>query len=306
MGSKQPDPARAAQINSDASREAARLSADAARYAADKQDAAYQAAMALQESMFNRSFDLQNNMYRENMDRQQMWYDTQRADTQGQREMGQHAMEQLQNEMNGGFLSQRFNDAHFEKDRGYQFRQEEGEDALNRSLAARGGLLSGAGAKAAMRYNQDFASNEFDKAYTRFSNDQSQRYNMLAGTANLGAAANGAGADAIGMMGQMQQNNAAQGTALATNYGNMGAQLGINNAQTLGGIRTADAANQAGYIMNTANMNSQLMMSGAGGPSKGQRAMAGAASGASMGAMFGPWGAAIGGVAGGLMGMFDW
>ena len=52
-------------------------------------------------------------------------------------------------------------------DPGYQFRFNEGMKALERSAAAHGNLQSGATLKALTRYSQDYASNEFGKAYDR-------------------------------------------------------------------------------------------------------------------------------------------
>ena len=58
----------------------------------------------------------------------------------------------------------------FQTDPGYQFRYAEGMRALERSAAARGGLLSGGFARKAIRYGQDFASNEFANVYNRIAN----------------------------------------------------------------------------------------------------------------------------------------
>lgn len=48
-----------------------------------------------------------------------------------------------------------------QSDPGYKFRLSQGQTALDRYLAARGGRLGGSAIKAATRYNQDFASNEY-------------------------------------------------------------------------------------------------------------------------------------------------
>ena len=85
-----------------------------------------------------------------------------------------------------GQLQQRFNNQLFEQDPGYQFRMDEGARAVDSSAAARGGLLSGAAIKANQRYGQGFASNEYDNAYNRFTNDQGNRYNRLASMAGQG------------------------------------------------------------------------------------------------------------------------
>lgn len=50
---------------------------------------------------------------------------------------------------------------------GYDFRLSEGQKAIDRSAAARGGLQSGAALKAAARYGQDYATNEYDNEWRR-------------------------------------------------------------------------------------------------------------------------------------------
>lgn len=54
-----------------------------------------------------------------------------------------------------------------QNDPGYQFRLNQGNQALNRSAASKGTLLSGGTQKALARYNQDYASNEFQGVYNR-------------------------------------------------------------------------------------------------------------------------------------------
>jgi hypothetical protein len=54
-------------------------------------------------------------------------------------------------------------------DPSYQFRLGEGMKALERNAAARGGLISGGALKAAQRYGQDYASQEFGNAYNRLA-----------------------------------------------------------------------------------------------------------------------------------------
>ena len=82
-------------------------------------------------------------------------------------------------------------------DPSYQFRLGEGMKALDRQAAARGGLISGGALKAAQRYGQEFASNEFGNAYNRLAN--------LAGigqtaTNNMGGAAGQFGTNAGNLM----------------------------------------------------------------------------------------------------------
>ena len=76
-----------------------------------------------------------------------------------------------------------------DEDPGYQFRREEGRKALERAIAARGTLLTGATKKALHDYGADYASQEYQKAFNR----RLQQYREGAGLAersydrNLGA-----------------------------------------------------------------------------------------------------------------------
>lgn len=75
---------------------------------------------------------------------------------------------------------------------GYQFRLGEGSKALNTNWAARGMLNSGAAAKAALKYNQDYASNEFGN-YMGYLSGQ-QNVGLSAGGALAGVGTNYANA----------------------------------------------------------------------------------------------------------------
>lgn len=89
-------------------------------------------------------------------------------------------------------------DYSFQTDPGYQFRFEEGQRALDRGAAARGGLLSGGYGRKAIRYGQGFASNEYTNVYNRIANiaGMGQTANQFAGNAALNAGANMSGAAA--------------------------------------------------------------------------------------------------------------
>lgn len=110
---------------------------------------------------------------------------------------------------------------------GYNFRRAEGQKAVERSAAAKSGILSGAQLKATERYGQDFATSEFDNYLNR-----------LAGLINTGA--NAASGQASGILG-----SAGTQANLATN--NMG---NIQNA--LGNQASAQmqigAAKASGYL----------------------------------------------------------
>lgn len=126
---------------------------------------------------------------------------------------------------NYGALTKNFTNADFVADPGYQFRLDQGMRGVNASLAAKGGLLSGAAVKAAADYNQGFASNEFGQAYNRFVNNQSNTYNKLAGVAGTGQTAN----SLVGSVGQNTANN------ISSN------QVGVGNARASGYVAQGNA-----------------------------------------------------------------
>jgi len=121
------------------------IGANAASKASSTQAASADQATQLQREMFNKQVELQ-----------QPW-----------QQAGVNALAKLQS---GDVMSQ--------MDPSYQFRFGEGLKALDRQAAARGGLISGGALKAAQRYGQDYASQEFGNAYNR-----------LAGLANVGQTA---------------------------------------------------------------------------------------------------------------------
>lgn len=137
-----------------------------------------------------------------------------------------------------GSLMRRFSMDDFEADPGYAFRMKEGLDAVESGAAARGGLLSGAAQKALQKYGQGLASQEYGNAYNRFTADQTNQYNRLAGLVNTGqgatnqtsnAAANfgqQAGANAIGAGNAIASGQIGQANALAG-----GINAGLNNYQ---------------------------------------------------------------------------
>lgn len=126
-----------------------------------------------------------------------------------------------------GQFQKTFGDTEFQGDPGYQFRLQQGQNALQQSAAAQGGLLSGAAAKALSKYNQNFASNEYQNAYNRFTNDQNNRFNRLATLAGVGQTAT----NQLGNAGQNYTNAANQntlysGAARASGYTNQANALG--------------------------------------------------------------------------------
>lgn len=94
-----------------------------------------------------------------------------------------------------GSLMRDFSMADFQKDPGYQFRMDQGQQALERSAAARGGLLSGAALKDTARFSQGLASQEYQSAFDRFNTNRTNKMNpllSLAGAAQTASTTAGA------------------------------------------------------------------------------------------------------------------
>lgn len=122
----------------------------------------------------------------------------------------------------------------FEATPGYQFQLEQGQNALERSQAARGTSLGGAAMKEAMRFGQGLASQEYGNYYNRLSG--------MAGFGQQGATANqqSGQAYATGAGNALQ----AEGAARASGYAgvNNALQSGINGGFSILGMQ------QAGFI----------------------------------------------------------
>lgn len=113
----------------------------------------------------------------------------------------------------------------FQQDPGYAFRMSEGLKALERQAAARGGLISGGALKAAQRYGQEAASQEYTNAFNRY---QVNRANQLQPLQSL----MGASQTAANVMGQA-----------AGQYGQTAgeAYMGAGNARASGYMGGANA-----------------------------------------------------------------
>ena len=99
----------------------------------------------------------------------------------------------------------------FQQDPGYAFRMQEGMKALERSAAARGGLLSGSMLKGAQRYGQDLASQEYMNAFNRYQAERNARLNPLQSLAGIGQTAT----NQLGQAGQTMASNVGQAMGAA-------------------------------------------------------------------------------------------
>jgi hypothetical protein len=121
-----------------------------------------------------------------------------------------------------------------QNDPGYQARLQLGTDAIQKSAAARGSVVTGGTAKALGTYGQDYASNEYGNVYNRaltdyttkynaYNTDQTNQYNKLAALTGMG-----------------QQSATTAGT------------LGLNAANSQAGTITGTAATQGQDLTNAA------------------------------------------------------
>lgn len=152
-----------------------------------------------------------------------------------------------------GGLMRNFGMQDFQADPGYAFRLSEGNKALDRQAAARGGLISGAALKAAQGYGQDLASQEYQNAFNRYQANRGSVYGMLSGQGGVGQTATNA-------MG-------AAGSNYATNAGN--AYMSAGNARASGYMGQANALGGFGNALANYGMYSGMGAFGGGGTSLG-------------------------------------
>lgn len=152
----------------------------------------------------DRATALQERMYNENVARQKPFYD-----------VGVNALPELVN----ASKYTNFGVDQFQADPGYAFRLSEGQKQLERTAAARGGLLSGGALKAATRYGQDMGSQEYTNAFNRYQTERAARLNPLQSLTGMGQTT----ANTLGTAGQ----------TMATNVGDAYINQGVNQGNAL-------------------------------------------------------------------------
>ena len=195
-------------------------------------------AASTQADAANRAADLQYKQWQESVALQEPW-----------RKAGEQALNKLIPLTD----YQKFGMAQFQADPGYQFRMDEGMKALERSAAARGGLLSGATLKGIERYGQDLASQEYTNAFNRYQTERSAQLQPLQSLAGVGQTT----AQQVGQAGQTMASNVGEAltsgaAARASGY------VGQANALT-GALNTG-----LNYYQNQQLMNRMLPSSGYG------------------------------------------
>jgi hypothetical protein len=215
-------------VNAYSSDKASRTQSEAAERAAETQAAAARYAA-----------DLQQQQYRENVGRQQPFY-----------EAGVNALPELVQ----ASRYTPFGQEQFQADPGYGFRLSEGQKALERSAAARGGLISGGALKAATRFGQDMGSQEYTNAFNRYQTERQARLGPLQALTGMG----GTTASNLGTAGQTMASNVG-------NYGMAGANatgegyMGAANARASGYMGTSNALTSGlGSYLNYSNQQNLL------------------------------------------------
>ena len=146
-----------------------------------------------------------------------------------------------------GSATKDFSMADFQADPGYAFRLSEGQKALERSAAARGGLLSGGTGKALQRFGQDLGSQEYTNAFNRY---QTNRANLLQPLQSLA----GQGQSTANTIGNYGQTMASDINSSLGNYGTnaTNALMAGANARASGYVGSSNALNTA--IGNAGNL----------------------------------------------------
>ena len=173
---------------------------------------------------------------------QQENFEQTRKDLMPYKQAGDTSLSQLMGQMTpDGYFNQTYTGQDIYSDPSYQFRLQQGQDAIQSSAAAKGGLLTGATLKALQNYGQESASQEYSNAYNRFNADQTNRYNRLSNLVGVGQNA----AAQVGNAGAQTAQAVANNTMAGANSIAAGQVASANNwantANNLGSMATSYA-----------------------------------------------------------------
>jgi hypothetical protein len=196
------------------------LGGKAAERGGREQAKATERAAQLERQTAQEQLALQTRMYEEDISRQKPFYD-----------VGVNALPELVN----ASRYTNFGMDQFQADPGYAFRLGEGQKALERSAAARGGLLSGGTGKALQRFGQEFGSQEYTNAFNRYQAERDARLRPLQSLTGMG------------------QTTSQQLGASGQNYAGSSANIAGNMASNVGNLMGSGAAARASGYVGTAN-----------------------------------------------------
>lgn len=141
----------------------------------------------------------------------------------------------------------------FEQDPGFQFRQQQGEQALERSQAAQGGRVSGESLKALSEFNQGLASQEFQNFQNRRMSElgaaQQSDASLNALVTNQAGRQDSAASQAMQAqlgLGQQGINAQLQSAGLSAEAGRMLSSQGMQAGGALAGLLQSGGQQQAG------------------------------------------------------------
>lgn len=168
---------------------------------------------------------MQSDATRYASDMQDRQFQQTRADMEPWRNVGQGALYQLRDMTQpGGALMQQYTGAELASDPGFQFGLEQGRNAIDQSAAGRGILFSGKTLQDLMRFGTDYGGTKFNEGFQRDMMGKQFRQGTLAGLSGTG-----------------------QSTAMG------GAQMGMQNAQSMSDLLTSGAAARAAGTVGAAN-----------------------------------------------------
>ena len=238
---------------------AASTQARAARDAADAQVQAAREAAAAQREMFERQVELQAPFRQGGMTAQnRLMTLLGLAAPTGEGAVPGMVTDTAAPEF--GRYARDFSMADFEADPGYGFRMSEGMKALERSAAARGGLLGGATLRGVQRFGQDLASQEYQNAFNRYQTNRAAQLNPLQSL--MGASQTGANVltSAAGDLGR-----GLAGSYMAGGQGAAAGLLGAGQARASGYVGGANALTGALQSAVPNYMMSRFLFPGGGG-----------------------------------------
>jgi len=252
-GNKQ---SKAATSAADTQAAAAVQSGAISKEVADKQ-------LALQKEQFDTSTAVQKQQYADTKAMLEKQYNEQVARDQPWLTSGKNALARI----DAGEFAQpakfAFTADQFQADPGYAFRLSEGLKALERSAAARGGLLSGGTGKALQQFGQEMGSQEYTNAYNRaltgYNADVARSdtgYNRLAGMAGVGQTTSQ-------QLGQLGQNYASSAAAAGQNYANNLTATGQNYANSANAALGNYGVNASNALIGAANARASGYVGGA-------------------------------------------
>lgn len=208
---------RAAEAQLQAARESAQAQLQASREAAQAQLQAARESNQLQRDIFDKQVGLQEPFRQAGM-------------TGQNRLMEMLGLGGNTGAQGYGSLMRDFSMADFQADPGYQFRQDQGMQAIDRLY---GGRQSGRAMKDAMRFNQGLADQSYQDAFNRFQTNRANKLQPLQSLGGLAQSSSNAIGSAAGAYGA-NVGSALMGAASGAQSALMGGVTGAQNALTRG------------------------------------------------------------------------